>query len=338
MASAGSESGSNAGCFAVTANRKAPDDRAPALSVVIATHNRAALLSRCLEALQKQTGIQFNDIDVVVVDNCSVDGTKAVVEAFARRNVPARYVFEPTLGLSVARNTGLAAAQAPLVAYLDDDAFAEPQWAEAVLQAFDSHGPNVAVVAGRVYPEWEVAPPPYMTPYLEALYTVHDRGDEPRLMKETEYFVGANMTFRRTVLQQLGGFEARLGRIGSSLLSNEETYLRDRLAARGYECAYAPRAVVHHHIGKDRLTPQYVRKRLLAQGESDVIGAVLKSGSGSIGTRLYRCLLDVARFVKHSTLSWIPRDRQAAEYSRQLALVSLGRLRASLHQLRGPNG
>jgi GT2 family glycosyltransferase len=308
----------------------------PRLSIVICTHNRVNLLRRCLDVLQNQQRVSPNDLETIVVDNRSTDATKEAVAEFGGRNFPVRYIFEPTLGLSVARNTGLVAARAPLVAYLDDDAFAEPQWAEAVLQAFESHDPSIAVVAGRVFPEWEIAPPACMTPYLEALYTVHDRGDEPKLMKETEYFVGANMTFRRTVLQQLGGFEARLGRIGSSLLSNEETHLRDRLAALGYGCAYAPRAVVHHHIGKDRLTPQYIRKRLLAQGESDVIGAVLKSGTGSIGTRLYRCLLDVARVVKHSTLSWIPRDRQAVEYSRQLAIVSVGRWRANFRTLFQP--
>ena len=306
------------------------------LSIVICTHNRAHLLPRCLEALQKQRGVPPDDLDVIVVDNRSTDATKEVVAAYRSTNVPVRYVFEPHLGLSVARNTGLAAAQSPFVAYVDDDAFAEPQWAEAVLTAFDSHDSGLAVVAGRVYPEWEIAPPVQMTPYLEALYTVHDRGEEPRLMKSSEYFVGANMAFRRTVLQELGGFEARLGRIGSSLLSNEETHLRDRLAALGYQCAYAPRAVVHHHIGKDRLTLAYIRKRLLAQGESDVIGAALKSGPGTLATKLYRCFLDAARIVKHSAMSWIPRERRDAEYSRQLAVVARGRLRANLRALFWP--
>jgi len=317
----------------VTKNLRATHDKSPVLTVVVATHNRATLLPRCLEALQNQSGIERTNLDVVVIDNRSTDDTKAVVEAFAGRAVPVRYLFEPTLGLSVARNTGLAAARAPFVAYVDDDAFAEPQWAEAVLAAFSAHNTGVAVVAGRVYPEWEVTPPSCMTRYLEALYTVHDRGEEPRLMTSGEYFVGANMAFRRTILQELGGFEARLGRIGSSLLSNEETHLRDRLAALGYQCAYAPRAVVHHHIGKGRLTPEYIRKRLLAQGESDVIGANLKAGPGTLATKLHRCFLDAARIVKHSVMSWIPRDRRDAEYSKQLAVVACGRLRANLRDL-----
>lgn len=305
------------------------------LTVVVCTHNRAALLPRCLEALQRQEGVTPDALDLVVVDNGSTDGTRKVVEPFCSGVIPTRYVFEPTLGLSVARNTGLREARASLVAYVDDDAFAEPQWAASVLSTFATADGRLAVVAGRVFPEWEVSPPDCMTPYLEALYTVHDRGDEPRLMQDSEYFVGANMIFRRDVLLELGGFEAKLGRVGTSLLSNEETYLRDRLAALGYRCAYAPQAVVHHHIGKDRLTPGYIRRRLLAQGESDVVGASLTSAPRGLAGRLSRCLLDAARVLKHTVRSWC-QQKERAVYSRQLAVVSIGRFQASLREVWRP--
>ncbi len=308
----------------------------PLLSIVVCTHNRAALLPRCLEALQQQEGIAAAEIEVLVIDNRSTDSTRHVAESFTDRHVAVRYVFESHLGLSVARNTGLAEARSPLVAFVDDDAFAEPQWAEAVLTSFANADDRVAVVAGRVFPEWETMPPDCMTPFLEALFTVHDRGDEPRVMAPTEYFVGANMTFRRDVLQQLGGFETRLGRIGSSLLSNEETHLRDQLASRGWQCVYAPRAIVHHHIGKDRLTPVYIRRRLLAQGQSDVTGAILKRGSLALPSRVRNCALDAARVVKHAIRScFLPRG-QAATYARQLAVVAIGRLQASLREVVNP--
>jgi GT2 family glycosyltransferase len=144
--------------------------------------------------------------------------------------------------------------------------------------------------------------------------------------------VGANMIFRRDVLRELGGFEARLGRVGTSLISNEETHLRDRVAALGYRCFYAPRAIVHHHISRDRLTPEYIRRRLLAQGESDVIGASLASRPVGLVGRLAGCLLDAARVGKHTVRSWCQRGERAA-YSRQLAVVSLGRFRASLRHV-----
>lgn len=284
----------------------------------------------------RQDGVRADALEVLVIDNRSTDATKQVTESFEHRHAAIRYVFEPELGLSVARNRGLAEAKAPLVAFVDDDAFAEPQWAEAVLESFASGDGRVAVVAGRVFPEWETAPPDCMTPFLEALFTVHDRGDEPRVMTPNEYFVGANMTFRRDTLRQLGGFETRLGRIGSSLLSNEETHLRDELTSRGFQCVYAPRAIVHHHIGKDRLTAAYIRRRLLAQGQSDVTGAILRQGSLPFPSRAKNCILDAARVVKHSIRScFLPRGKTAA-YARQLAVVSLGRLQTSFRELVSP--
>lgn len=303
----------------------------PRLSVIICTHNRAGLLRRCLTALETQT-VSVSDFEVIVVDNGSTDDTKSVVESFARRSVPPRYVHEPTLGLSVARNTGLNHAKAEIVAYIDDDAFAEPQWAEAVLYAFESAN-GVDAVAGRVFAEWEIPKPEWMTPLLEVLYTVHDRGEQRRLLAPNEYFVGANMAFRAELLRELGGFDTRLGRIGQSLLSAEETFLRNQVAARGGNCVYEPRAVVHHHIGKERLTHGYARRRLLAQGQSDVVATAITHGHRGRLAESVACLADAARWAKHSACSLIARNRQASVYSQQLAIIAHGRLRQRLSRI-----
>jgi hypothetical protein len=152
-------------------------------------------------------------------------------------------------------------------------------------------------------------------------------------MAANEYFVGANMIFRRDILRELGGFATQLGRVGTSLLSNEETHLRDALAANGYACMYVPQAVVHHHISRDRLTPAYIRRRLLAQGQSDVVGRALKRGRASLPVRFIDCVLDAARVVKHSVRSCLKGNDPTAEYSRQLSVVALGRLQTSLGEL-----
>jgi glycosyltransferase involved in cell wall biosynthesis len=300
----------------------------PRLSVIICTHNRAWLLRRCLEALQTQT-VCPRDFEAIVIDNGSTDDTKSVVEAFAGRSLPPRYVHEPTLGLSVARNTGLNHASAGIVAYIDDDAFAVPQWAEAMLSAFDFAN-GVDAVAGRVFAEWEIPKPEWMTPLLEVLYTVHDRGERRRLLSPNEYFVGANMAFRASALRELGGFDTRLGRIGQSLLSAEETFLRNQLATRGGDCVYEPRAVVYHHIGKERLTPDYARRRLLAQGQSDVVAMEITYGRRGWLAESIACLADAARWAKHSACSLIGRDRQTRFYSKQLSIIARGRLRQRL--------
>ncbi|MFM7035505.1 MAG: glycosyltransferase family A protein, partial [Planctomycetia bacterium] len=63
------------------------------LTVVVCTHNRATLLPRCLEALQRQAGVSPESLDVIVIDNGSTDGTRPVVESFFGAAIPVRYVY-----------------------------------------------------------------------------------------------------------------------------------------------------------------------------------------------------------------------------------------------------
>src|SRR3954463_11732371 len=88
------------------------------LSVILPTFNRAASLQQALAALLHQTA-DPGSYEIVVVDNNSTDGTAAVVALHDDPRV--RLVTEPRQGLSFARNAGLAASQAPLVAFTDDD-------------------------------------------------------------------------------------------------------------------------------------------------------------------------------------------------------------------------
>src|SRR6476620_7050027 len=112
----------------------------PQISAIICTHNRAAYLGAAIDSLLIQ---DFPDnFEVVVVDNASSDyaspessasRTREVVEArLGDRRL--KYVWEPEIGLSVARNTGAKEAGSEILAYLDDDAVAEPNWLR-VLQA-----------------------------------------------------------------------------------------------------------------------------------------------------------------------------------------------------------
>ncbi len=86
----------------------------PLISAIICTHNREQYLGAAIDSLLSQT---LDSYEVIVVDNASTDGTAAVAKA-RLANPKVRYIYEPALGLSVARNTGAAAAQAPIIAYL----------------------------------------------------------------------------------------------------------------------------------------------------------------------------------------------------------------------------
>src|SRR6201986_5086670 len=124
------------------------------LSVVICSLNGAAGVDRCLHALASQKDV---DLQVIVVDDVSTDETSAVASEHGVTVIR----HEVNRGLAAARNTGIAAATAPVVAFLDDDCEPEPEWARELVAAY----PDCVVgVGGTVAP---CAPDGYMPGYLQ---------------------------------------------------------------------------------------------------------------------------------------------------------------------------
>src|SRR5215813_5826726 len=98
-------------------------------SVVICTYNRLDHLVNSVESALHQT-IDAANYEVIVVDNCSTDGTAEAIQKLIGEHPNLRYLYETRLGLANARNSGWQAAQGTYVAFLDDDAKAENNWLE----------------------------------------------------------------------------------------------------------------------------------------------------------------------------------------------------------------
>jgi glycosyltransferase involved in cell wall biosynthesis len=234
------------------------------LSVVICTRNRAGALARCLRALAElDRPIGF---EVIVVDNASHDETADTVASLGRERAWLRYVNEPTIGLSCARNRGAEVASSPLLAYLDDDATAEPGWDRALRLAFAQT--DAAIVGGPIVPRFESAPPPTISPVQLGAWSCQDLGAARRRITDFPYLFGANLAVRRDHLERLGGFDERFGRKGNSLLSGEDTDLCERTLAAGGTLVYEPRAIVHHWIPAERVSSAYLRRRAIATGRT----------------------------------------------------------------------
>ncbi len=262
----------------------------PDLSVVICTHNRSRYLERALASVRALT-VPPSLLELIVVDNASSDDTAQVVAACGAE---LRYQHEPRLGLSIARNTGLFLARAPITAYLDDDAIADPGWAAALIEAFQSSPAPLGCVAGRVLPIWEAPRPAWLDDDLLALLSMLDYGQQPRVLLPQEHMVGANMAFPTALLQSLGGFPERLGRRGSSLLSREEAHVRERLEAASRPCLYWPAALVQHHAPIERMTLSWFRRRIFWQGISRALVNVQHRPVGVWG-RLSGCVFTAGR-------------------------------------------
>ena len=125
-------------------------------SIVICTHNRARILARAVDEAVSQARVA--GAEVVVVDNASSDDTPALLAELVVHAAPTlRAVREAQLGLSAARNCGLAHARGALAVFLDDDAVPRPGWFQALLAPFAA--PEVDCVGGRIVLRFPGAPP-----------------------------------------------------------------------------------------------------------------------------------------------------------------------------------
>ncbi len=252
------------------------------ISVVICTHNRSQYLKKALQSLIDQ---QFppENYEIIVVDNCSTDATKNVVEQFARENL--RYVYETRLGLSYARNTGWQKAQGEYVAYLDDDAIACRLWLSTIVDVFETVQPQPGCVGGKADPIWEATRPDWLSDELVTGLTVIDWSPTPQVLPDLsrQWLVGANIAFPKAVLEQLGGFIDGLDRSGKNLLSGGDVFLEKQIFQAGYSCYYHPQMAVGHHIQKSRLEKQWFVRRYFWQGVSDAVVQLIEESPSRLG-------------------------------------------------------
>ena len=145
------------------------------ISAIICTHNRDTYLGAAIDSLLGQDfALGF---EVVVVDNGSSDRTRQVVEE-RLGNPRLKYIYEPAIGLSVARNTGARVAGSEILAYLDDDAVASPQWLQVLYTAYQ-HNHKLAIAGGKVsliFPPGMEAPR-WLSPGLASNLGIYDLGD-----------------------------------------------------------------------------------------------------------------------------------------------------------------
>lgn len=239
------------------------------ITAVVCTFNRCDLLRAAVGSLLEQSLAQTH-YNVLVIDN-SPSG--AAVQALAGEfsSAPVRLIHETSLGLSHARNRALAEAEAPLVAFLDDDALAHRDWLERMVAFFAEHDDSVAGVGGPVEPLWEAPRPSWLPDRFLSYLSAIDWGDATFPVDAERYLIGTNVAYRREAVLAAGGFRTDLGRRGTSLISNEEIELHQRLQAAGKQVYYTPGVRVRHRVPAERLTQAWLRKRIFWQVISDLL-------------------------------------------------------------------
>lgn len=216
------------------------------ISAIICTHNRDQYLGGAIESLLNQ---DHPDFEVIVVDNASSDRTQEVIKSL-QPHPRLKSVYEPVTGLSVARNTGAKNASGEILAYLDDDAIATPSWLTVLSRAY-AENDKLAIAGGKVTLIWptDITPPPWLSEGLAGNLGAYDLGDSPVLITQPGNTPrGLNYSLRRSFLEEIGGFDPNLGRVGKKLLSNEELVMTELALKSGWQVSYIPEALVAHPL------------------------------------------------------------------------------------------
>ncbi len=168
------------------------------LSFVIPAHNEERYLGHCLESILREAGKQDWAYEVLVVDNASSDGTRALAESFPG----VRVVSEPVKGLTRARARGLREAKGDILAYIDADSRLSENWFRILEEAF--RDPDLVCLSGP--------------------YRYYDLDRERRYLAELGWWLSAPLTYRlvgymvlggnfaakREALERMGGFDVNI--------------------------------------------------------------------------------------------------------------------------------
>lgn len=222
----------------------------PRLSVVICTYNRDKWILQALQSTLDQS-LSKDEYEVIVVNNNCTDRTDSIVLEFIaiHKELNIRQVIESNQGLSYARNRGIQEARADVILYMDDDGVADYTLFAEISDYMDSH-PDVIGIGGKVTPIYEGEEPKWLNPYLIMMVTAIDYGEEEFQCYGKKYPPGCNMTYRKAVLEEIGGFNEELKwRV-------DDKYIFIKAQEVSKNIRYIPTLNVGHNIDEDRTTDE----------------------------------------------------------------------------------
>lgn len=320
----------------------------PKISVVTPTRNRLSKLQACVESVLASS-YPPDCFELVVVNDGSSDGTQNYLTHLAEQQNQVRVLHQERQGPAAARNRGLASANGELIAFTDDDCTVTSDWLLSIAKAMEN--PNVNALGGRVYGVGD---------HVIASYMEHIRALEPNRFSDGQvrYLVTANACFRKSLLEELGGFDEKFQHAG------EDVEISFRLLQSGRNLDFFPSCRVYHHYensSEEFLQRFYIYgvgsrynfekhkalvmwhrgadKQLLSWLAGDFkSGKVKPRGFFEIEdllTRLHFSILDALRNIAYlAGYLLIQSERQFLELISQHEIEQLNYLKSSITQLR----
>lgn len=256
------------------------------------TEKRWDAMVAAIQSVQQQT---FPAGEIILV----IDHNPALLER-ARARIPGVLVIENSeaQGLSGARNSGIAAAQGAWLAFLDDDAVAEPDWLEKLFELCQE--PRVLGAGGAAEPLWLSKQPRW---FPEEFYWVIGCTYQglPCTAEPVRNLYGCSMCIRKEVFDTVGGFRFGIGRVGTIPTGCEETELCIRAKQHWPEKAffYEPASRIHHQVPANRATWRYFCSRCYGEGLSKKAISRLVGAKDSLSSERSYTLHTLPRGIWH---------------------------------------
>ena len=239
----------------------------PKISIIICSYNRARFIEPALQSILNQ---QYNDFEVIFVENNSPDNTLDICHDFQKTypDFPLKVFTEHNQGHSFARNRGIKESNGEILSFIDDDVILQNDFLNNLNDFFNAR-PSLKAAGGKIIPKFEAGRPVWLSTYLEPLYACMDLGDVPKQFTGRKYPFGANMAFRASIFEEIGLFNTDLGRKGNSLMGADEKDVFQRIKDSGEEIWYMPSVSLLHVMPADRGEIAYIKRQAIAVGQSE---------------------------------------------------------------------
>ena len=239
------------------------------LSILIATYNRCDLLKNVINSLVNQEDVSLGkDYEIIIADNNSSDDTKAVVQTFIQKYGDGiRYIFEPRQGKPYALNKAIPLCRGNWIWLTDDDVFIPADFIFRSIKFLACVDEDIYLMGAKLYPCFEESG----RKDLESLvyifpgcFAVHDKDvqsetwlnlskNELNKIRPWGRIYGANMFVRKSVLEELGGYN-------TDYTYMQDTELSKRIMLSGYGALFSAELSIGHLISTERLSLDYIKK------------------------------------------------------------------------------
>lgn len=257
------------------------------INIIVCTHNRACLLIRALESLNRATRPVECDVEILVIANSCIDRTVEKLEDYSQRMyqeklLSMRWAEEPIAGKSHALNHAIGLLTGEIVAFVDDDHRVDSNYLVSVCQSAKRY-PDMTMFCGRIFPDWDGREPEWAHdegPY--AIYPLpvprYDQGEVPiEIGLEGPLAGGGNLILRSEVFQRIGEFSTAFGPQGHNLGGGEDGEFLTRAINLGERLQYAPSIIQYHYVEPERFNIGYLLRKSYQRTKA---GMRVKESSG----------------------------------------------------------